>query len=239
MKKKFLLMTMAIFAVVSMMAQTYYVAGDGSAAGGSWCDGKYWVADGSLMSGTPASVTFIGVPAGTYAFKVTDGTWTNSWGWPNIAPGSIVSGVNLNGTNNIGFTIGGTADITITYDGTNISLSSSIGFGELVITSYTVVGDAGLCGEPNAPTATENDMTQNGDIWTKIFTGIAAGDYNYKVVGNHSYSAYEFPGSNQNQTVSVDQDNSTVTVTFNPATELLEAQVSPPGCMTNCTMLPF
>ncbi|MCL1944123.1 MAG: hypothetical protein FWF54_11340 [Candidatus Azobacteroides sp.] len=217
MKKKLLLLTMAVFAAVGMWAQTYYVAGDG-AAGNSWCDGKYWTVDGSPMDMTqnPPSVTFSGVEAGTYAFKVTNGS-TTWYGGEYVAEECKVPGVTAPSGGNIGFTIGGTADITISFDGTNIRLSSSIGFGELVISMYTVVGDAGLCGEQDEPAAVANDMVQNGNVWTKTYTGIAAGEYKYKVVGNHSYSAYEYPGSYQDKTVTVAEDNSTVTITFDPA----------------------
>ncbi len=54
----------------------YYVAGEEGLCG------KNWDAAGSLMTknddGT-YSVTFTGIAAGTYEFKVTDGTWDNSW----------------------------------------------------------------------------------------------------------------------------------------------------------------
>lgn len=56
----------------------YYVAGEEALCG----DGKNWDPAGSLMEknadGT-YSITFTGIAAGTYEFKVTDGTWDNSW----------------------------------------------------------------------------------------------------------------------------------------------------------------
>lgn len=54
----------------------YYVAGEEALCG------KNWDPAGSLMEknadGT-YSVTFTGIAAGSYEFKVTDGTWDNSW----------------------------------------------------------------------------------------------------------------------------------------------------------------
>ena len=226
MKKKFLLLVMAVFSALGMMAQSYYVAGSGS-KGNPWCDGENWNPSGSLMSGNPASITFNGVPAGAYEFKVTDGSWANSWGWDKLASECKVTGVSNSG-GNIKFIISGTANITITYDGTNIKLSSSIGFGEMTITIYTVVGEEGLCGVGWAPTNTVGDMTLSAGVWKKVYTGIAEGTYKYKVVGNHNYSAYQYPASGD-KTVEVPQSNSTVTITFDPATETLDAQVTSSG----------
>ena len=209
----------------------YYVAGDGF-AGNPWCNGKSWVADGSPMYGEPASVTFKGVPAGTYSFKVTNGQWSpegEDWGWDAIAPASIVPGVR-NSEGNIQFSISGTANITISFDGTYIRLSSSIGFVPLVISVYTVVGEAGLCGVNWDVSSALGDMSFSGGVCKKVYTNVAAGTYEYKIVGNHSWSAYEYPvGMDNNASVAVGNNNSTVTITFNPATEELNVQVSGSG----------
>ncbi|MCL1868661.1 MAG: hypothetical protein FWF72_06965 [Paludibacter sp.] len=224
MKKKYLLLTVAACAVMNIMAQTYYVAGNGS-AGNPWCDGLSWNPAGSTMSGSPATKVFNNVPAGVYEFKVTDGTWTNSWGYSNLAPSSVVPGVE-NGGGNVKFTISGTANITITFDGTQITLASSIGFGQLTINMYSVVGDAGLCGEAWAVSSSAGDMTESGGVWTKVYTGIAEGTYAYKVVGNHNYSAYQFPAGTGNESVDVTCSNATVTIKFIRASETLSAEVN-------------
>jgi len=204
--------------------QTYYVAGDGSTGNPNWCDGKSWDAAGSVMSGNPAGITFKNVPAGTYAFKVTNGSWLQNWGGSAVAEECRVPGVEAGG-DNVVFTIPETADITITFDGTNIKLYSSVGFGEKIITVYTVVGDAGLCGVAWDPSNTAGDMTLSAGVYQKIYTNIVAGTYEYKIVGNHSWSVYEYPSSG-NASVKVFENNSTVTITFNPATEELNVQVS-------------
>ena len=129
--------------VTSNAEVAYYVTGNG-AMGNPWCDGKEWLPNGSAMSmsGNVGSITFTNVPAGTYEFKVTNGTWNMEWNWNDLAPASKVPGVE--GTteySNIRFTIGATADITITCDGKIVTLSSSIGFGEnpteLTVSLYT------------------------------------------------------------------------------------------------------
>jgi len=225
MKKIFLLLAMAVFTTMSMVAQTYYVAGDATLCGDDWN------AAGNPMSGTPASITFNDVPKGSYNFKVTDGTWTNSWGWSNIAPASIVTGVEDNG-GNIKFTIGGTANITITFNGSQITLQSSIGFVGAIIDKYTVVGDAGLCGTGLAwnTTSPTGDMTQEGSVYVKTFTDVAAGTLNYKVIGNNSYSVFQYPSSNK--TVNVATAGSTVKITFDPAVPSLTEVVTPPQTET-------
>ena len=238
--KKILLLAAAVLTAMSMMAQrpgggggggqttetTFYVAGSGS-AGNPWCDGIWWEANGSQMTGTPPSITFYGVPAGVYDFKVTNGTWSQDWGWSSLAESSRVPGVSVRDGNNIAFILGGTADITITFNGTQITLTSSIGFGEAVeITVYSVVGDEGLTGADWVPSNTAGDMTLIGGVWVKTFTNIAAGFYEFKIVGNHSYNVFEFPeGDGNNEIVEVWEDGSNVKITFDPATGIVTAEV--------------
>lgn len=93
---------------------------------------------------------------------------------------------------------------------------------------YTAVGQAGLCGSDWSTNDTNNDMAYDEatGVYTKVFTGIAAGTYEYKVVLNHKWGAGEYPTNAGNQSVTVGADNSTVTITWNPTTQTLEATVS-------------
>ena len=98
-----------------------------------------------------------------------------------------------------------------------------------VAPTFTVAGDGALCGDisPDNETSgwetdnTANDMTLGEDgIYTKSFTGIAAGSYEFKVVRNHSWDK-AWPAANYK--ITVEADNSTVTVSFNPATAEVSA----------------
>lgn len=92
---------------------------------------------------------------------------------------------------------------------------------------YTVAGAAELCGTAWDTGNTANDMTYDEatGIYTKVFTNVPAGTFEYKVVQNHVWGPGEFPTSG-NYSVTVDAAGSTVTVTWNPATSTLEATVS-------------
>ena len=101
---------------------------------------------------------------------------------------------------------------------------TSCGIGSV----YTAVGQAGLCGSDWNTGDTANDMTYDEatGTYTKTFTGIAAGTYEYKVVLNHKWGAGEYPTNAANASVTVGADNSTVTISWNPTTQTLEAIVS-------------
>lgn len=93
---------------------------------------------------------------------------------------------------------------------------------------YTAVGMAGLCGSDWNTNDTDNDMTYDEatGVYTKVFTDIAAGTYEYKVVLNHKWGAGEYPTNAANASITVSADNSTVTITWNPTTQVLEATIS-------------
>ena len=104
----------------------YYVAGNGT-TGNPWCDGKNWVVNGSPMTDMGDglwSITFQNVPVGSYEFKVTNGQST----WIGVKKFSAdCSNLYAGGADNVTFSIEQAQDITITYNGTRICLTGSIG----------------------------------------------------------------------------------------------------------------
>ena len=88
------------------------------------------------MSGNSGSITFTGVPAGAYQFKVTNGS---SWfGASKFRPSC--SNLYAYGTDNICFNTQAQQDITVTYDGTYICLTGSVGNEYPDTTQYGTVG---------------------------------------------------------------------------------------------------
>ena len=207
-------------------APKYYVAGNGS-NGNPWCDEKYWVADGSLL--VNGEITFNDVPAGAYEFKITNGKWHEAGGteWAFGELDNTCSSDNiLEGSNgNIKLVTTKTQDITIAFDGTHICVTGEFSNG-VVITSYTIVGDYSLVGSGWETDDTNNDMTETSPgVFTLVKTNrsLSATPYGYKVVGNHSYSAFEYPASGNNSITIPEAGNYDVTFTFTPATSTLTA----------------
>lgn len=95
-------------------------------------------------------------------------------------------------------------------------------------TVYTVVGQAGLCGSDWNTGDTANDMVfdEATGTYTKVYTGIAAGTYEYKVCRDHKWGAGEYPTNAGNMTLDVATDNSTVTITWDPIKQELKAEVT-------------
>lgn len=212
------------------IAHPYYVAGNGG-TGNSWCNGKYWDAAGSQL--VDGEITFSDVPAGIYEFKITNGKWHDNGGteWAFGALNASCSSPNvLNGgsdeNGNIKLVTTKTQDITIAFDGTHICVTGEFSNG-VAITSYTIVGDYALVGAGWDTDETENDMTETSSgVFTLVKTNrsLSATSYGYKVVGNHSYSAFEYPAGNNNVISIPAAGNYDVTFTFTPASSILTAE---------------
>lgn len=126
------------------------------------------------------SHTFTNVAAGEeYKFKVTDGTWTLNWGGAAVSP--AIDGVTTDGDGNAKFTLATAGDVTITFDGSKIQLSTT---GTLKVPqSY----DYYILGTMNAWTVEEEygftDEDKDG-VYTREIT-LAAGEHFFKInVGN-------------------------------------------------------
>ncbi len=205
---------------------TYYVAGD------EGLTGYAWDAAGAVMTDNGDgtwSATFTAVAAGDYQFKVTDGTWNNSWGKDG---------------GNVEITVEAEGDVTITFNPTDGSISYTGAIetpAEPLSWGYiNVVGNGSgnwLFGEEWNVDSWNNGMTPDDDIntttalWTATYTGVAAGEYEFKLaadsaydicwatgnpmVSGVAYEAYFAPLGNSSFTVA--EDNSTVTIALDMA----------------------
>ena len=95
---------------------SYYIAGalieNGTAvSGGEWCCGLKWDPAGCAL--TNNTVTYAGLAAGEYKFKVTDGTWSKNWGYSAL---TSTSGLTKDTDGNVVVTLSKASDVTITFN---------------------------------------------------------------------------------------------------------------------------
>ncbi|MGM9601030.1 MAG: starch-binding protein [Faecousia sp.] len=188
---------------------TYTVAGDADLCGAAWNPAA------NAMTETSEGIwqiTFTNVPAGTYEFKVTDGSWDNCWG---------VSGSDRN----YSVTLETARDVTITFNAATkeITTDADPAGGETTDVTYTVAGEAGLCGAAWDPS--QNAMTETSTgIWEITFTNIAAGTYKFKVTDGTWNNSWGTNGGDYNVGVAV---LSNVTITFNAETKEITTSLEP------------
>ncbi|NCC98978.1 MAG: hypothetical protein EOL95_04635 [Bacteroidia bacterium] len=129
--KKFLLSAAMLIAAIGMSAtQAYYVAGNGGAdATGKWCNGVNWDPSNAANAFVSGQIIFTDVPAGTWEFKVTNGTWNNAFGYGAVDIEASSKPLSDAG-GNIQFTLTSTQDITISFDGTTIVVLGDFGSGD-------------------------------------------------------------------------------------------------------------
>ena len=160
---------------------TYYVAGDQGLCGTNWsCDDAAnlmdYVGDGVY------SKTYTDVAAGTYNLKVTDGTWTNSWG---------------DNGQNYTFVVSSACDVTVTFD-SNAKTVTVFGTGVgketgLEVTAMYAVGNgsgAWLNGASWDPATSVNAMTEVSDnVYEITYTDVPAGTaYEFKFAANGNWT---------------------------------------------------
>ena len=161
-------------------AGTYYVAGVAALCGSEWNASD--PANKLEWNGTTGlfEKVYTNVAAGTYQFKITDGTWNNAWG---------------DNGQNYTFLVSSACDVTITFDaGSKAVNAEGDGVGEvtgLEIKSITAVG-AGkgsfLNGKSWDVAAAVNHMTANGKVYTITYADVAAGTYEVKFAANDSWN---------------------------------------------------
>jgi len=123
-------------------------------------------------------------------------------------------------------TVEETGKYTVTFtlaDGVLTVEAVKTGEAEVAEKSYSVIGN--FKGDTNW--TTDYDMTKGDDgKFSVAIDGVAAGSYEFKVRVNHAWDE-AYPSSNYK--VTVDADNSTVTVTFDPETKAITAVAGTAG----------
>ncbi|MBO6035126.1 MAG: hypothetical protein J6P34_04655, partial [Paludibacteraceae bacterium] len=101
---------------------TYYIAGNGAdfAPDVDWCCGENWNEKGCPME---SGFFTRDLPAGAYLFKITDGTWDNSWGYDAVDATQSTAGYYDAGDNNIGIKLSAElSTVGVKFDGSKIVL---------------------------------------------------------------------------------------------------------------------
>lgn len=202
---------------------THFIAGNGHEdSEGVWCDAKNWSPDATPLYND--SIVYEELKAGmVYQFKITDGSWNNVLDITNVLDECKTNYVYNGGNNNIAFQLAEDGPVVIkVVNGAVGVYGNFIDPTAIVIENYTVVGTAAMMGSDWSVSDENNLMVENEGVWTlvKEDVEIAEGKYWYKVVGNHSYSVYEFPGANQsNEYEFLESGVYTLTFTFIPGDE--------------------
>ena len=192
--------------VVEATVVPYYVAGYGSLCGSDWDPGNE-ANKMDLDTDGLYKKTYKSVPAGTYEFKITDGTWNNSWG---------------NGGNNYSFTLEAESNVTITFD----DATKSIGLIVVAVEPYYVAGNSSLCGSEWACDDEANKMELDTDgLYKKTFCNVPAGVHEFKITNGTWDKSWGDGGNNYRITT---QEAHDVTITFNAATKAIAVILSDP-----------
>lgn len=220
MKKVLTLFTALIWLGSMSFAQAdYYVAHN------AVMNEKSWNAAGDKMSQIGStgiySITFNNVGTSQVQFKVTNGTWSNSWGTFDNALSEITLST-VGG--NAAFTLGSSSDVTIYF----IDSSKKIYVYTAGAISYTIAGEEELMGSGwNTGAGAGNDMTRQSDGITYTLrrenVELTAGDKSYKVVKNHNWGTGEYPTSGNNTLHIASAGDYDVTFTYIPAKASLTA----------------
>lgn len=225
MKKTFKKLT-AVFVVLLLVLSNVFMtlAEDTAETSGSWyvagtanlCNGEEWVPGAEVNKMTYNEetglyeITFEQVEASSFEFKVTNGSWDECYPADNVKGG-----------------LSAQDDVLVMFDAETKEVSwYSDSEGEPPVPEevfYRVAGSAGLCTSEWNATDDNNLMSYNSlnARYEKIYTGIAAGSYEYKVVKNGSDWMPE-----DNQIVEVAEDGATVVIWYDEATGEIGSEVS-------------
>ena len=193
----------------------YYVAGTASL-----CESNWNCADpGNKMELNEEGLyekLFHSVPAGDHEFKITDGTWDNSWG---------------NGGNNYAFSTTEVQDVTITFNADTKAIEVALieatdkPVDESV--AYYVAGTAALCGAEWNPGFEGAKMTHKGSgIYEKLFEKVAAGNHEFKITAGDWTRNWGANGTPDGQNIKFSTtEEKNVLITFDSNTKAISYEV--------------
>ena len=179
----------------------YFVAGVEALCGSNWsCDDP--ANKMTLKSSGLYEIVYKNVPAGTYEFKVTDGTWNNSWGKDG-------------GSANVAFDTTTECNVTITFNADTHQITVTT----VEVLLFTVAGTEELCGQGWAPAFMENKMALGADgLYTKTFKSVPAGHHEFKVTDGTWNNSWGKDGGSANYVFETEEVRD-VTITFNAQTK--------------------
>ncbi len=134
------------------------------------------------------SHTFTGLATGvSYALKVTTGGWNSgdtNWGYDAVK--NPAEGV-VNSDGNVGFQLATAGDVTVTFDGAKITVSTTGTFYIPKTYEYYIAGDESMTGYNWNPSGLGIEDTDADGIYSHEFTNLAAGTYQFRIT-NGSWS---------------------------------------------------
>ncbi len=184
----------------------YTVAGTGSLCTSEWTPGD---ANNQMTLNEEGLYEkyYVDVPAGTHSFKITDGTWDNSWGKDG-------------GSDNYEFTTTQVQNVRITFN----AETKEIGVELIDIEPYYVAGTYSLCGVDWDPGYAANKMSLGQDgLYYKTFKNVQAGTHECKVTDGTWDNSW---GTDGNNFVFTTEQAHNVTITFNAETKELAYALS-------------
>lgn len=194
----------------------YFVAGSAGLCGVEWTPG----ATQNKMSDADAdgvyTITYTGIAAGSYEFKVTNGSWAESWGLDGGQDNYPLVIEEADSTVQISFDPEAKL-VTAVVNGTEPELPPEEPIG-------TVFYVAGSFNSWNAA-AEGYQMISSDDVTYTLSFPLDAGSYSMKVTDGTWTNAWGGTGEGGNYEFNVGSDNATVTVSFDSANQVVNVVV--------------
>ncbi len=206
--KKFLAILLALVMCMTLLPLAalaegevkYTVAGTKELCGSEWTPGD--AKNVMTKNGDLYEKTFKDVPAGTHSFKVTNGTWDQSWGKDG-------------GNENIDIQLSAVSDVKITFNpetkeikvlSDKLSETPKFELEKVTAVGTSAENDGYLNGENWKDSSTANVMTNNNGVYSITYTNVKSGDRELKFVLNGSWNNKAIGGGTIETGAQVDVD---------------------------------